>query len=305
MEIAAILLRQIVIMFLFMMIGAWLYRTDRLTKAGSKDLGNVLIYVIMPCVVLNAYMTEFSRERLTGLLWAFGLSVAALLLAMLVSHVIFKKHPIENFGTAFSNAGFMGIPLVSAVLGTEAVFYTSAFVALLNILQWTYGVFVITRDRRQISVKKILTNPVLISLAAGIVLFLLPIELPGVLTGTVSSIAAMNAPVAMISLGTYLAQTRLKELFTDKTAYLSTLVRLLVIPLLTLALLWLVPAEYMSLKLAVLIVAITPVGSNVAIFAQIHNQNYTQAVKSVCLSTLCSIVTMPLLVALARLVWGA
>ncbi|MCI9150895.1 MAG: AEC family transporter [Lachnospiraceae bacterium] len=305
MEIAAILLRQIVIMFLFMMIGAWLYRTDKLTKAGSKDLGNVLIYVIMPCVVLNAYMTEFSRERLTGLLWAFGLSVAALLLAMLVSHVIFKKHPIENFGTAFSNAGFMGIPLVSAVLGTEAVFYTSAFVALLNILQWTYGVFVITRDRKQISVNKILTNPVLISLAAGIVLFLLPIELPGVLTGTVSSIAAMNAPVAMISLGTYLAQTRLKELFTDKTAYLSTLVRLLVIPLLTLALLWLVPAEYMSLKLAVLIVAITPVGSNVAIFAQIHNQNYTQAVKSVCLSTLCSIVTMPLLVALARLVWGA
>ena len=305
MEIAAILLRQIVIMFLFMMIGAWLYRTDKLTKAGSKDLGNVLIYVIMPCVVLNAYMTEFSRERLTGLLWAFGLSVAALLLAMLVSHVIFKKHPIENFGTAFSNAGFMGIPLVSAVLGTEAVFYTSAFVALLNILQWTYGVFVITRDRKQISVNKILTNPVLISLAAGIVLFLLPIELPGVLTGTVSSIAAMNAPVAMISLGTYLAQTRLKELFTDKTAYLSTLVRLLVIPLLTLALLWLVPAEYMSLKLAVLIVAITPVGSNVAIFAQIHNQNYTQAVKSVCLSTLCSIVTMPLLVALARMVWGA
>ena len=305
MEIAAILLRQIVIMFLFMMIGAWLYRTDKLTKAGSKDLGNVLIYVIMPCVVLNAYMTEFSRERLTGLLWAFGLSVAALLLAMLVSHVIFKKHPIENFGTAFSNAGFMGIPLVSAVLGTEAVFYTSAFVALLNILQWTYGVFVITRDRKQISVNKILTNPVLISLAAGIVLFLLPIELPGVLTGTVSSIAAMNAPVAMISLGTYLAQTRLKDLFTDKTAYLSTLVRLLVIPLLTLALLWLVPAEYMNLKLAVLIVAITPVGSNVAIFAQIHNQNYTQAVKSVCLSTLCSIVTMPLLVALARMVWGA
>lgn len=305
MEIVAILLRQIVIMFLFMMIGVWLFRTERLTKAGSKDLGNVLIYVIMPCVVLNAYMTEFSRERLVGLLWAFGLSVAALLLAMLVSHVIFKKHPIENFGTAFSNAGFMGIPLVSAVLGTEAVFYTSAFVALLNILQWTYGVFVITRDRRQISAKKIFTNPVLISLVVGILLFLLPIELPSVVTSTVGSIAAMNAPVAMISLGTYLAQTSLRELFTDRTAYISTGVRLILIPLLTLALLWLVPEEYMNLKLAVLIVAITPVGSNVAIFAQLHNQNYTQAVKSVCLSTLCSIVTMPLLVALARMAWGS
>lgn len=304
MEIVTILLRQIIIMFLFMMIGVWLFRTGKLTKAGSKDLGNVLIYVIMPCVVLNAYMTEFSRERLTGLLWAFGLSVAALLLAMLVSHVIFKKHPIENFGTAFSNAGFMGIPLVSAVLGTEAVFYTSAFVALLNILQWTYGVFVITRDKKQISARKILTNPVLVSLLVGILLFLLPVEMPSVVTSTVGSIAAMNAPVAMISLGTYLAQIRLKELFTDRTAYASTAVRLIVIPLLTLILLWPVPAEYMTVKLAVLIVAVTPVGSNVAIFAQIHNQNYTQAVKSVCLSTLCSIVTMPLLVALARMVWG-
>lgn len=304
MELVGILLKQIVIMFILMFIGLLLFRFKKITKDGSKELGNVLIYVIMPCVVINAYMTEFSAERLRGLALSFGLSALALVLAMVISQLIFKKHPIENFGTAFSNAGFMGIPLVQAVLGTEAVFYVSAFVALLNLLQWTYGVFVITKDKKQISVKKILTNPVLISMVVGILLFVLPVKVPAVFTGTVSLIAGMNAPVAMISLGTYLAQITVRQLFTDKTAYFSTLVRLIVIPVVTLLVLTPIPAQYMTLKLAILIVAATPVGSNVAIFAQIHNKNYTQAVKSVCLSTVCSIVTIPLLMAAAGSLWG-
>ena len=128
----------------------------------------------------------------------------------------------------------MGIPIVQAVLGSEAVFYVSAFVALLNLLQWTYGVFVITKDKRQISVKKIVTNPILISMVIGILLFLIPVEIPYVVSGTVSLVAGMNAPVAMISLGTYLAQTTLRQLVLDKTAWISTFVRLIVIPLMTL-----------------------------------------------------------------------
>lgn len=304
MELVAVLLRQIAMMFLLMLIGWILFKTKKVTENGSKELGNILIYVVMSCVVINAYMTEFSVERLKGLMLAFGISALALGLAIVISTLLFKKHPIENFGTSFSNAGFMGIPLVQAVLGTEAVFYVSTFVALLNLLQWTYGVYVITKDRRQISAKKIIMNPVLISMVVGILLFLLPVNVPGVFQGTISMIAAMNAPVAMISLGTYLAQTSVQSLFTDKTAYMSTLVRLVVIPAVTLLLLTPVPVKYLTLKLAILIVAATPVGSNVAIFAQLHNQDYTQAVKSVCLSTLCCIVTIPLLLAAAEKVWG-
>lgn len=298
-----ILIKQVIIMFLLILIGVILFRTKKLSVQGSKELGNVLVYVIMPGVVINAYMTEFSMERLKGLVIAFGLAALTLILAMVISAVLFKKHPIENFGTAFSNAGFMGIPIVQAVLGTEAVFYVSAFVALLNLLQWTYGVFVITGDRKLISAKKIFTNPILISMVVGLVLFVLPIEVPVVFTGTVSLIAGMNAPVAMISIGTYLAQTSLKEMAIDKTAWLSTFVRLIVIPAATLGVLSLVPAQYEMMKMAMLIVAATPVGSNVAIFAQIHNKNYTQAVKSVCLSTVCSLVTIPLIIGAANMIW--
>ena len=298
-----VLVTQVCIMFLLMMIGVLLFRTKKISVQGSKDIGNILVYVIMPCVVVNAYMTEFSMERLRGLAIAFGLSAAALALAMALSALLFRRHPIENFGTAFSNAGFMGIPIVQAVLGSEAVFYVSAFVALLNFLQWTYGVFVITGDRRQISAKKIVTNPILISMVVGILAFVLPVEVPGMITGTLSLIAGMNAPMAMISIGIYLAQTRLSELILDKTAWLSALVRLFVIPAVTLGLLSLVPDRYMLIKMAVLMVAVTPVGSNVAIFAQIHNKDYTQAVKSVCLSSVLSLISIPAVISLASHLW--
>lgn len=304
MEFMSVLVQQVVIMFLLMLIGFILFRTKKLGVQGSKELGNVLVYVIMPGVVINAYMTEFSMERLKGLVLAFGFSILALGLAMAISALLFKKHPIENFGTAFSNAGFMGIPIVQAVLGSEAVFYVSAFVALLNLLQWTYGVFVITKDKRQISAKKIVTNPILISMVIGIILFLIPVEIPYVVSGTVSLVAGMNAPIAMISLGTYLAQTTPRQMVCDKTAWISAFVRLFFIPLVTLLVLTPLPENYQVLKMAILIVAATPVGSNVAIFAQIHNKDYTQAVKSVCLSTLCSLVSIPLILGAAGWLWG-
>ncbi|MCF0230421.1 MAG: AEC family transporter [Parasporobacterium sp.] len=304
MELMGILFRQIAIMFILMFIGMILFKTGKISKEGSKSLGNALIYIVMPAVVIKAFMVNFTTERLIGLGISFAAALAALLLSIAVSALCFRKHDIENFGTAFSNAGFMGIPIISVVLGSDAVFYVSSFVALLNILQWTYGVFIITRDKRQISLKKIVTNPVVLSLVIGIILFIIPVEMPEIVTGTIGYVAAMNAPVAMLSLGTYLAQIRFRELFTDRTAYISTLVRLVVIPLFTIALLSLLPAEYMTIRMAILIAASAPVGSNVAIFAQLHNKNYTQAVKSVCLSTICCIITMPLIVSLAGTLWN-
>lgn len=128
--------------------------------------------------------------------------------------------------------------------------------------------------------------------------FFLPLELPTVLSSAVNSIASMNAPVAMIILGTYLAQMKFRELFTDKTVYLCAFMRLIVIPLATAVILMLLPGNEM-LKMSVLIVAATPVGSNVAIFAQMENMDYTQAVKDICLSTILCIVTILLIVTAA------
>ena len=295
-----IILKQIVLMFIYMMIGFLLYKKKFVTKQGSKELGLILLYVILPVVIVKAYLVTFSAELLRGLALSFAASLLVLLLSMLLSRIVFRsKYPIEQFSSAFSNAGFIGIPLVEMTFNDSmAVFYVSSFVALLNILQWTYGIVVMTGKRDSIAPKKITTNPIVISFIVGIILFFLPVELPEVLNSAVAAVSSMNAPVAMIILGTYLAQMKLRELFTDRMVYLCAVMRLIVIPLATAAVLALIPGNEM-LKMSVLIVAATPVGSNVAIFAQMEEMDYTQAVKDICLSTLLCIVTIPLVVSAA------
>lgn len=306
MELMMILLRQLTIMFILMAVGYWLFSTKRISLQGNQELGNMLLYVILPCAIVNSYISvEFSKERVNGLLWSFLAAALSLGLAILISRFAFgNRHMIEHFGTAFSNAGFMGIPIVQAVIGVEAVFYVAAFVALLNILQWTYGVVVMSGKRDAISFKRLVTNPIILAMLAGVFLYLLRVPIPRVLKSAVSYLAGMNAPVAMVVMGVYLAQMPLKELLTEKYAYLSALFRLLVIPLCSIAVLSLIPAQYQDIRLAALIAASAPVGSNVAIFAQLNGLDYTRAVKGVCLSTVCSILTMPLIVGIAGIIWG-
>lgn len=303
MELSLIILIQIILMFIYMMIGFLLYKKKFVTEQGSKELGKILLYVILPVVIVKAYLVTFSVELLKGLVLSFMASLLALLLSMILSRVVFgSRYPIEQFSSAFSNAGFIGIPLVEMTFNDSmAVFYVSSFVALLNILQWTYGIVVMTGKKDSIALKKITTNPIIISFLLGILLFFRPVELPEVLDSAVAAITSMNAPVAMIILGIYLAQMKLRDLFTDRAVYLCALMRLIVIPLATAAVLALIPGNEM-LKMSVLIVAATPVGSNVAIFAQMEGLDHTQAVKDICLSTVLCIVTIPVVVTAAGVI---
>lgn len=300
MDFIILLLKQNILMFLYLLIGYFLFRKNLIGISGSADIGRMLLHIVMPAAIIKAYMTSYTPERLIGLVLSFLAALLALLLAIFISRIFFKKEQaIERFGAAFSNAGFIGIPLVQMTLGEEAVFYISSFVALLNILQWTYGVFILTGDRNMFSFQKLRTNPVILSFLGGLLLFFMPVTLPDLFTGMIGSLAAMNGPLAMIVLGTYLAQVSPGSLFKERLAYHSSFVRLILIPVLTIILLGFFPAEYHTLKLAVLIAASAPIGSNVAIFAQLYGQDYTRAVKEVCLSTLLCIITLPLIIGFA------
>lgn len=304
MEIVSLLFRQNVVMFLYLFIGYALYKKKVITAHGSGEIGRLLLHVIMPAAIIKSYIKDYSGEMLAGFLVSFGAALGALLLAMLISWLVFRrKSAIRQFGAAFSNAGFIGIPLVQMTLGEEAVFYVASFVAILNILQWTYGVFIMTGDRSRISLKKIATNPIAVSLAIGLLLFFLPVRLPAIVTGVIGTLASMNGPLAMIVLGAYLAQVPFKELLTDRLTYLCVAVRLLLIPLLTMLCLFLIPEDFGTVRLAVMLAAAAPVGSNVAIFAQIYDKEYTDAVKDVCLSTVLSILTLPVMIGLANYIW--
>ena len=298
----SILLRQIAIMALLAAVGVYLSRKGFLSPQGTKDLGAILLRVIIPCVIVKSYITEFSRERLLELALSAGLALIGFILAMVISYLVFgKRRRLENFAASFCNAGFIGIPLAQAIIGEEGVFYIAASVALLNLFQWTYGVYIMTDRRDSISAKTIAKNPVVIAIVIGVVLFVSQIPVPGIVTSTLGYIAGMNTPIAMILMGTYLAKLPLKKLL-DKRAYGCVLFRLVIIPAVILLVFWVLPVSNADIALAAFLAAATPVGANICVFAQQYDCDYEFSVVTVCLSTLLSVITVPLLVSFAQMI---
>ncbi len=184
MEEALILLRQLITMFLYVGVGWCLRRFRLVTQENSSALSNLLLYAILPCVIVQSFLREATPQATQNLLWSLLLSALALGVSVAVSALLFWKKPASNFGSAFSNAGFMGIPLITAVVGEGAVFYIAGFVALLNILQWTYGQAILG-DAQAAKPLGVLKNPLVIAFAVGLLLYFLPITLPGIFTNAV------------------------------------------------------------------------------------------------------------------------
>ncbi|MBO5496432.1 MAG: AEC family transporter [Oscillospiraceae bacterium] len=300
MEAAGIVFKQIMTMFLYMLAGFLLVKTKKLSEQGSRDLATMLIWLVIPATLINSFCTVCSPEKLLALAQSAFLAALALGLAMLIARLIFRRSPIDEFAATYSNAGFIGIPLVTASLGSEAVFYTVGIITLMNVLQWTIGVQRLTGRRGAFSVKSLLLSPVVIAGLIGLALFVtgLGANLPTVLSGALKGLAALNAPLAMMVLGAYFARVDVGAMFRSGRLYLLSAVRLLLIPLLTVVAFRLTGLPQ-TMRMAVLISASAPVGVNVAVYAQLHDLDYAYASETVVLSTLLSVVFQPLVLMLA------
>ncbi len=303
MQLSTILLNQIELMFLLMGIGTLMYKRGFISAQGSKELGALLLYVVTPLVMIRAYSIEATPERTFGLLVSLGLSVVAFSISVLIARLFFKNHRLEQFGTAFSNSGFIGIPLVLAALGNEAVFYLSAFLVLTSVAMWTYGICLMTGSTKGLHIKKILSNPIIISAVVGLVIYAFRIPMPMLFAKTLDAVAGLNTPLAMFVLGIYMAQLTFKEIFRFGIVYPSALLRLVIIPLLVLGVFMFVPAQFNIMKTTVLIAISAPSAANVAIMAQQFHMDYTEGVKIVIVSTLFCIATLPLIIQLSQILW--
>ena len=302
-----VLAKQILEMFLLAGVGYLLFKADKISGEGSRTLGNILIYVSLPAVIINGFLVERTPEHVSGILLSMAGALALILVSVLISHFIFRHNPIGAFAAAFSNPGFFGIPLVIASLGREYVFYAACFIAFLNIGQWTYGVSRLNGQPvlQGFQPKKLIKAPFVIAILVGIFLFATQLPLPAIVENCLSNVAGLNTPLAMFTVGVYLAQTDLVKMFGRRTLYLVSALRLLVIPVLSLLILSLLPSSMHVMKTVLLIVAACPVGSNVAVYAQLHGKDYPYAVETVIISTLLSIVTIPFILYLSTLLWHA
>ena len=304
MDTVLTLVKQTVTMFLLAGVGFAMFKSGKITKEGSKSIGNILIYGSLPCVLISSFFIEKTQEHMIGLAISAALGFLLVLMSILVGKLCFREDAIAKFAAAFSNPGFFGIPLILASLGSGCVFYVAGFIACVNLGQWTYGVAVMTGQKGGFSFKRLVTAPFAIAIAIGLAIFLTGIEIHDILKNSITAIKELNTPLAMFTVGIYLAQTDLKNMFFKKSLYSISLVRLLVIPALAILLLWPLPASMLDMKIALFIAAACPVGSNIAVYAQLHNQDYAYSVETVIISTILAIVTMPIMVSLAQMVWA-
>lgn len=303
MELVTILLKQVLIMYVLMAIGYMAYKRKLLSDQGTKDIGKILLNIVVPTVVISNFCIERTAEKTAELFSSLLISLVCLALSIAIAFLLFhRKDRVGEFSAAFSNCGFIGIPLVQATFGSGAVFYISMMIVLVNLLQWTYGVFTLTDDKSYINLRKVAKNPIVISVLIGVIIYFSGLKMPSMVTNIFSIVTGINTPLAMMASGVYLAQSDLLSMLKKKDIYLVCFIRLILIPVLTIFVFRLLPFGNTMIKMAILLSGSCPVGSNVSIFAQQYDKDYRKAVEYVCVSTLLSIATLPLVIYIAGLI---
>ena len=301
------LLQQIIVFFLMMSCGFTVVKCGLIDAKSSRTLSVICIYIIMPCVMINAFQIEYSRSIRNGFLLAVA---AAILIHIFLLVFVFvqiigkplKLSVVEKESIIYSNSGNLVIPLVTVVLGEKWVIYASAFLSVQMILMWTHGQSLM-EAKAGINWKKILCNINLIAIILGIVLFFTQIRLPVILGNTMSQISATLGPVCMIMLGMTMTEVKWKDIFSHSRIYLITILKMVVTPLLILLFLKYLPLASMvkdgkTILLISLMAVITPSATTIVQLAQLYDQDPVYASTINVMTTLVSIITMPLMVML-------
>ena len=207
--------------------------------------------------------------------------------------------PVVRFGCMFSNAAYMGFPLIQAMYGSEGVLYASVYVTVFNILLWTVGIVYVSESMSfKELLKKIVTCPPIISVAVGLVIFLARIPVADVLKDTFNVVGGMNTPLSMIITGITISQFPLLSILKDKRVYFTVILRMFIIPVICTMVMYLIHARGMVAVITIILEA-CPCAAITTLFAIKFGHDQKLAVGAVTLSTLISIITLPCLALLA------
>ena len=299
MELALITTQQVVVLFLLIGTGVLAVKTGVLRPEHKQALSNLLVYIVVPAMIVNSYRMEFSAEILRNLLAAFGMSTLAILAGTVITLLLTARKkdsrtPIFRFACIFSNAAYMGFPLISALFGSEGLLYASAFVTVFNILLWTMGYgFVSGSSSPKEVVRSLVRTPVLYAVIAGLAVYLLQIHIPNLIAQPLELLAGMNTPLSMMITGMLIAAGSVKSIVTDVHIWKLAAVRMVLIPAVCLALFSLLGFHGTAAQVVVLLEC-CPAAAITSVFAVQFGHDESFAAGSVVLTTLLSIVVLPL-----------
>lgn len=298
MELAAITAQQIVILFILIFTGFVGVKAGVIKMEGKKAFSDLLIYIIVPAMIVDSYMTEFNPEILSNLIKTFGLSALLLLVGLAVTMLLTvkmndKDRAITRFACIFSNAAYMGFPLINALFGKEGMLYASAFVTMFNLLLWTVGYAMVSGQVKPKEVmRNIFATPAIISVVIGLVLYLCRIQVPEIIKQPVSLVGSMNTPLSMIITGMIIAGSKAQSLFSNRKLIFVIAVRMFVIPAICFGLFVLFRINGTAAQV-VLLLESCPTAAMTSVMAVQFNHDENLAAGAVVITTFLSILVLP------------
>ena len=323
MSTSIITFNQILIIFIIIAIGVICYKVKLIDDETNNRLSSILLMLVNPMVIFVSYQREFEKELLEGLLISLLLSVITHVVSILISHLLIKKKrrkkgkianhsinkyvdnedvEVERMSSIYSNVGFMGIPLMYGIFGTEGVFYATASVTIFNIFLWTHGVVMMsgTNEWSLKSMLKKLLSPSIIAIVLGLICFLFQIMVPDVVFDAFQHVANINTPFAMLIAGVTIGKTDFKKLITNYRIYFIAFIKLLLIPAVLLLIYGMLPISNKVFTTAV-IMAAAPTATTGILFALKYKKNAIYSAEIFTVTTLLSAITIPFIVMLAGL----
>ena len=286
------------ILFLLMLAGLVLTRRGVITPAGRKCLTDLLIDLILPCNIICSFRIELDGDilRATALVLgiAFGIQLACWALGKLLYRFAAEpRRKVLQYATMCSNAGFMGNPIIEGIYGAQGLLYASVYLIPLRFFMWSAGLSCFTHTTAKETFKKLALHPCILAVWIGFALMLTKAPLPGAVERTLSYLSGCTLPVSIVIIGSILAGVRPGRVFHPLTLYFCA-VRLIGIPLLTLLVCRLAQVDALVTGVCVVLAGM-PAGSTTAILAEKYGGDAEYASACVLVSTLLSLLTIPLL----------
>lgn len=285
-------------LLLMLLIGLIARKTGTISESGKKSITDLIINIILPCNIIYSFMIDFSYSIFISCGVVLLISVLIQVMCTAISRCCYNKanngkKEVLQYATVCSNAGFMGNPIVESVFGSMGLLYASVYLIPLRIVMWSAGVsyFTHTTDKKTL-IKKVATHPCIVAVYIGLFLMITQIKLPGFITGTVSSIGSCTTAMSMFIIGSILAEVNVKTMINKITLLYSGL-RLILIPMAVYIVCMLFHVDSLLMGVSVVLAGM-PAGTTTVILASKYGGNEKFATKCVVLSTVLSLVTIPI-----------
>lgn len=319
MSLSSILFNQILVIFIILLLGVICYKVKLIDDETNKKLSDILMYLVTPAVILVSYQRDFSTELMDGLLISLLLATLVHVAGIVISYVMIRKKKrlitvsdgnrvrkyvdnenveVERIAGAYANVGYMGIPLISGIYGSEGVFYVTAYITLFNLLIWTHGIILMSgrKNMKPVELAKLLISPSIISIILGLICFLLRIKIPNVVYEALNHVASLNTPLAMLVAGVTIGKTNILRIFIRSfRVYYIAFIKLIILPLAIMALVIKLPINE-TLKTIAVIMAASPSATTAIMFSIKYNKNALLASEVFTLTTLLCAATIPLII---------